>query len=190
MGGGGLLPLPGGAAAAQGWSPPRTESPWPAVGEPPGARAPWLGLLSALAREGTGGQPRGQSLQEAACAGGKGSCLEGSAKHGDSLPLQGLLQGLEAPKAGTQATPTLPHSHSDAHLCSPAPPSPSVAALWLMLTVVITANMYSELPRQEEWREKSTSPNLSPSLLLGHGFRFSFTLECCFPTLSPTSPSP
>ena len=92
-------PLPGGAAAAQGRSPPRTESPWPAAGEPPGARAPWLGLLSALAREGTGGQPRGQSLQEAACAGGKAPRWRAQQGRRPCLYLQSLPQGLSVPKA-------------------------------------------------------------------------------------------
>lgn len=37
---------------------PRTESPWPAQDELPGARAPWPGLLFAFARVGTDGQPK------------------------------------------------------------------------------------------------------------------------------------
>lgn len=95
------LPLPGGAAAAQGRSPPGTESPWPAVGELPGARAPWLGLLSALAGEGTGGQPRGQSLPEAACAGGTGSLLEGSARQETvSVPPESA-PGPQRPQSGS-----------------------------------------------------------------------------------------
>lgn len=130
-------PLPGGAAAAQGCSPPRTQSPWPAGPAVPGSRAPWLGLLPALAREGTGGQPRGQSLQEAACAGGRSSSspeqrrethLYAStvcpSKTGDSsISLQSLPQGLSVPRAEAGVTHTLPPSHRDTHLHSPALPS-------------------------------------------------------------------
>lgn len=53
-------PLPGGAAATQGCSPPGTQRPWPAQAQPPGAGPPWRGLRFALARVGTGGQPTRQ----------------------------------------------------------------------------------------------------------------------------------
>lgn len=101
-------------------------------------RAPWLGLLLAPARVGTGGQRSGQTAGGSLC-GRTGLLTRGSAGQ-ETVPPESAL-GPRIPSAGAWAAHRTP---------TPAPGIGTsitlYTALLMVLVVILTANVYSELP--------------------------------------------
>lgn len=135
-------PLPGGAAATQGCSPPGTERPWPAQAQPPGAGAPLAGPPLGP-RQGGDRRP----AQTTALAGGR---------------LHGRLSqaGVCVCAATVSPRPGIPTAEAEVPAHTPQlirTPSPFTAAVVTMPNLVLTASGYqvagsvlSALPKASE----------------------------------------